>query len=120
MKELVCENDWRRISSPFMVTDCLGNFFTGVYNARKSLKWKKVPWQGHKLSGEIILKKWLKNKIKLNLAPTPPPQKKKHLPNMEIIVALTKKRKGCPYKVGTNRLELYKSSNNLLLWKIIL
>ena len=38
---------------------------------------------------------------------------------MEIVVALTKKRKSCPFKAGMNRLKLYKSGK-LLHWKIIL
>ena len=43
----------------------------------------------------------------------------KQLPYMEIVVASSKKKKGCLYKAGMNRLESYKSGN-LLLQKFIL
>ena len=47
MKVLVCENNSCRTSSPFMVTDCLGNLFTGIAlqtaGLRKSPKRNKSP-----------------------------------------------------------------------------
>ena len=33
MKVLVCENNSSGTSSPFIVTDCLGKFFTGIHSA---------------------------------------------------------------------------------------
>ena len=40
MKVLVCENDSSGTSSPFMVTDCLENLFTGInvaYNVSEKI-----------------------------------------------------------------------------------
>ena len=41
MKELVCQNNSSKTSSPFMVTDCLGKTFTGVNIARQRV------WENH-------------------------------------------------------------------------
>ena len=35
MEELVCENNTNEINSPFMVTDCMGKFSTGIVIARQ-------------------------------------------------------------------------------------
>ena len=46
MEVLVCENNSSETSSPFMVTDCLGKFITGLTSQtaclRKSLKRKSL------------------------------------------------------------------------------
>ena len=123
MKALICENNSSGTSSPFMVTDSLGKLFTGLTSQTgclmKSLKRNKVPWQGDKLSGEITLNKWLKNKIVLELAPSLQKPKKETPSIYENNCSFDQKRKSCPYKAGVNRLKSYKSSN-LLLCKIIL
>ena len=38
MKGLVCQNKSSGTSSPFMVTDCLGNFFTGINIVRQRVR----------------------------------------------------------------------------------
>ena len=58
---------------------------------RKSLKMNKVAWWGDRLPGEVTPNKRLKNKIVLQLAPSP--RKKKHLSYMEIVVASANKGK---------------------------
>ena len=39
MTEFVCQNDSSGTSSPIMVTDCLGKFFTGI-NISRQLVWE--------------------------------------------------------------------------------
>ena len=48
MKDLVYQNNSSGTSSPFMVTECLGKFLTGINIRqtaflRNSLKWNRVP-----------------------------------------------------------------------------
>ena len=117
MKELVCPNNSSGTSSPFMVTDCLWKLFKRSYIARQRV------WENHsrgtkspdKATGCLEKLLWTngwKTKIVLKLAPSP--QKEKHLPFLEIVVVLTKKREICPYKAGMKRLKWYNSSNSLL------
>ena len=96
MKKLVCQNNSKANKFPFYGDRLSVKIIQGVKHRqtaclRKSLNRNKLPWQGDRLSGEITLNKCLKNKIVLKLAPSP--QKNKHLPFIEIVVALTKKRK---------------------------
>ena len=96
MKESVCQKNSSGTSSPFMVTDCLGKFFTGVSISRQHV------WENRSSEIESLdkatgcLEKLLwtnewKKKILLKLAPCT--EEMKHLPHMEIVVALTKKGK---------------------------
>ena len=55
------------------------------------------------------------NRVKIG---TKSPERK-HLPYIESVVALKRKRKGCPCEVDMNRLDLHKSSNCTKAEKIV-
>ena len=105
MKVLVYENNSSGTSSRFMVTDCLGKLFTGI-NIADSLSEKiSQEQQSTVIRQQVVLRNYsvqMTEKIVFKIGPSP--QKRKHLPYMEIVVASTKKRKGFPYKAGMNRL----------------
>ena len=121
MKELVCQNNSSETSSPFMVTDCLGNFFTGINIARQrgweshasgteSLIWRQLFWRNY-----TEQKTEKQNSVKIctrSLKTETPPIKGNRC-------RFDQKRKDCPYKADMKWFKLYKSSN-LLLWKFIL
>ena len=96
MKVFVCQKNLSKTSSLFMVTDCLGKCFTEINNSRQHV------WENHssgiespdKATGFLEKLLWTnewKNKIVLKFAPGA--SKRKQLPYMEIVVALTKKGK---------------------------
>ena len=107
MTEFVCQNNSSGASSPIMVTDCLGKFFTGINISRQ------LVWENHSSAtqspdkatdcrrnySEQMTEK--QNSVKTCTRYL----KKETLPIYGNRCSFDQKRKGYPYKAGMNRLK---------------
>ena len=100
MKELVCWNNSSGTSSPFVVTNCLRNYFTGGLTSLDSVFDKIIQVEQSPLIRQQVA--WRNNTERMTekkvLKLQKVPLKNKHLPSLEIDVALTKRRKIVPIK----------------------
>ena len=121
MKVLACENNSSGTSSPFMVTDCLGKWFTGINVADSESEKITQEEQSSLIRRQIVRRNYSEQMTeKQNSVKTCSKTSKKETPTIYgSRCSCDLKRKTYPYEVGMNRLKSYKS-RNLLLWQFIL
>ena len=116
MKELVCQNNSSRTSSPFMVTDCLRIYSRGLTSLHSVSEKITQGEQSLLIRRQVVWRKYSeqmtekRNSVKICAKST----KTETPPIYGNRCSFDQKRKSCPYKAGMKWLKSYKSSKLLL------
>ena len=107
MTEFVCQNNSSGTSSLFMVTDCLGKFFTGIKSPDSLSEKITQVEQSPLIRGQVVWRNYCEQRTeKQNSVKTCTRYLKKETPPIYgNRCSFDQKRKRCLHKAGMNRLK---------------